>query len=115
MFSGFSEAFAVEVNVNIVGQELSDDEDKRKRDEEAAADAELLQRRSSSSAQQQHCEDTSAPFVAQVLLCAEYAAFLSSFFSMKWFVEVTLPVGTLPCRWRYRGVGHDRGLRKGAA
>ena len=70
MFSGFNEAFAVEVNVNIAGQELSDDEHKRKRDEEAA-DVELLQQRSSSSAQQQRCEDTLAPFVAQVLLCAE--------------------------------------------
>ena len=78
VLSGFNEAFAVKVNV-LVGQELSDDdEDKRKRDEEAA-EVELLQQRSS-SAQQQRCEDTPAPFVVQVLLCAPYATFLSSFF-----------------------------------
>ena len=36
-------------------------------------------------------------------------------FSMKWFVEVTLPAGTLPCRWLCRSIGHDHGLWKGAA
>ena len=114
VFSGFNEAFAVEVNIPV-WQELPDDEYKRKREE--AAEAALLHQRSP-SAQRRSREEAPAPapFVVQVR-CAEDATFLFLFFlvSMKWFVDVPLPGGTLPCRWRCRGVGHDRGLWKGSA